>query len=86
MGFDAVAAYNELHPHFQGRIRRNEPLARHCTFGADGPADVWISLETQKELIGLDMHRASYREASYIILLPQLKENEGGCLIEHPPG
>jgi UDP-N-acetylmuramate dehydrogenase len=53
MRFDADTAYNELHPHFQGRIRRNEPLARHCTFGVGGPADVWISLETREELIGL---------------------------------
>ena len=53
MRFDADTAYNELHPHFQGRVRLNEPLARHCTFGVGGPADVWISLETREELIDL---------------------------------
>lgn len=53
MTFDAGTIYSELRPHFQGRVRRNEPLARHCTFGVGGPADVWITLETSKELIGL---------------------------------
>ncbi len=53
MRFDADTAYNELRPHFQGRVRRNEPMARHCTFGVGGPADVWISLETREELIDL---------------------------------
>src|SRR6266702_3782308 len=53
MRFDADTAYKELRPHFQERVRRNEPLARHCTFGVGGPADVWISLETREELIGL---------------------------------
>src|SRR5437764_15189118 len=53
MRFHADTAYKELHPHFQERVRRNEPLARHCTFGVGGPADVWISLETREELIGL---------------------------------
>ena len=53
MRFDADTAYNELRPHFQERVRRNESMARHCTFGVGGPADVWISLETREELIGL---------------------------------
>ena len=53
MRFNADTAYKELRPHFQERVRRNEPLARHCTFGVGGPADVWISLETREELIGL---------------------------------
>lgn len=53
MRFHADTAYNELHPHFQERIHRNEPLARHCTFGVGGPADVWVSLETREELVDL---------------------------------
>jgi UDP-N-acetylmuramate dehydrogenase len=53
MRFDADTVYQELRPHFQERVRHNEPLARHCTFGVGGPADVWISLETREELIGL---------------------------------
>lgn len=53
MTFDAGTAYAELHPHFGGRLRRNEPLARHCTFGVGGPADLWVSLDSRQELIGL---------------------------------
>jgi UDP-N-acetylmuramate dehydrogenase len=50
---DAYDAYNELHPHFHERIRQNETLAHHSTFGIGGPADLWISLESRKELLGL---------------------------------
>ena len=53
MTFDARAAYAELHPHFGERVRLDEPLARHCTFGVGGPADLWISLDAQQELIQL---------------------------------
>src|SRR5947209_11746064 len=53
MSFDADTVYNQLRPYFQERVRRNEPLAQHCTFGVGGPADVWISLETQEELVRL---------------------------------
>jgi UDP-N-acetylmuramate dehydrogenase len=53
MTFDVETAYTELRSHFGARVRRNEPLARHCTFGVGGPADVWISLDTQGDLIGL---------------------------------
>lgn len=53
MTFDARAAYAELHPHFGERVRRDEPLARHCTFGVGGPADLWVSLDSRQELIQL---------------------------------
>lgn len=53
MTFDAKAVYAELHAHFQGRIRRNELLSRHCTFGVGGPADVWIALDSRDELMSL---------------------------------
>lgn len=53
MSFDAGSAYNKLRPYFQTRVRQNEPLANHCSFGAGGPADVWISLESREELIDL---------------------------------
>src|SRR5437588_3896048 len=53
MEFNADTAYKELRPHFQEHVHRNEPLARHCTFGVGGSADVWISLETREELIDL---------------------------------
>src|SRR5207247_10117478 len=53
MTFDAQAVYTELHAHFRGRIRRNESLSRHCTFGVGGPADVWIVLDSRDELMSL---------------------------------
>ena len=53
MTFDADTTYTQLHPYFQGRIRHNEPLARHGTFGVGGPVDIWVSLEKPKELLDL---------------------------------
>lgn len=53
MTFDLEMAYAELQPHFQGRVKRNEPLARHGTFGVGGPADLWVTLKTRDELIRL---------------------------------
>lgn len=53
MTFDANIVYTELQPHFQERVRLNEPLARHCTFGVGGPADVWVSLDSTEELIAI---------------------------------
>src|SRR5918912_3696540 len=53
MRFDIDTAYAELHPHFQRRVRRNESLSRHSTFGVGGPADIWVSVDTSKELLDL---------------------------------
>src|SRR2546428_3897101 len=53
MTFDADTAYSELHPYFQERVRRNEPLARHSAFEVGGPADMWVSLESREELLSL---------------------------------
>ncbi len=53
MAFDLEMAYAELQPHFKERARRSEPLARHCTFGVGGPADLWVTLKTADELIRL---------------------------------
>ena len=53
MTFDIDTAYAELHPHFQRRVRRNEPLSRHSTFGVGGPADIWVSVDTSKEFLDL---------------------------------
>src|SRR5712692_11052057 len=50
MTFDPETVYNELHPYFQKRVQRHEPLARHAAFGVGGPADVWISLEAKPQL------------------------------------
>ena len=53
MTFNTETVYNELHPYFQKRVRQHEPLARHAAFGVGGPADVWLSLESQEELLNL---------------------------------
>lgn len=53
MTFDAETVYTQLHAHFRERVRRAEPLSRHCTFGVGGPADVWVSLDTQDDLVRL---------------------------------
>src|SRR5258707_9408131 len=53
MTFDVEIAYAELRSHFGERVRRDEPLARHSTFGVGGPADVWISLDSPADLVVL---------------------------------
>src|SRR6266446_1270185 len=53
MAFYAASTFNELRPHFQERVRRNELLAHHSAFGVGGPADVWVSLISKEELVGL---------------------------------
>src|ERR1700686_1965902 len=53
MTFDLEMAFTELQPHAQGRARRREALARHCTFGVGGLADLWVTLKTADELIRL---------------------------------
>ena len=50
MTFDSTLAYNMLHPYFQQRLHRDESLAQHSSFGVGGPADVWLTLETRREL------------------------------------
>jgi len=53
MTFETEAVYNQFHSYFQQRVRQHEPLARHAAFGVGGPADVWISLASQEELLDL---------------------------------
>lgn len=53
MPFDLETAYTALRTHFGPRVKCAEPLARHCTFGVGGPADIWVSVETRDDLIGL---------------------------------
>ena len=53
MTFHTDTAYQALLPHFHERVRPEEPLARHSTFGVGGPADLWVVVETRNELIGL---------------------------------
>ncbi len=50
MVFDTASAYNMLHPHFQQRVRIDEALALHSSFGVGGPADIWLTVETRQEL------------------------------------
>jgi UDP-N-acetylmuramate dehydrogenase len=53
MTFEIETAYTELRSHFGERVRRDELLARHSTFGVGGPADIWITLDTREALLGL---------------------------------
>ncbi len=50
MTFEIETAYTELHSLIGERVRRNEPLARHCTFGVGGLADIWVSLISREEV------------------------------------
>jgi UDP-N-acetylmuramate dehydrogenase len=67
MKLDVEQAYSMLSSHFHDRISRDEPLAQHCAFGVGGPADIWISLETQKELTDLVNLCANYHWPLLII-------------------
>jgi UDP-N-acetylmuramate dehydrogenase len=53
MTIDVTTLYNELRPHFQERVRRDEPLARHSALGVGGPVDLWVAVESREELLGL---------------------------------
>jgi len=53
MTFHSDEAYALLQPHFQRRVRRNEPLARHSALHVGGPADLWVTLESTQELTSL---------------------------------
>jgi len=53
MTFEIETAYTELRTLLGERVRRSESLARHCTFGVGGPADIWVSLTTREDLLGV---------------------------------
>lgn len=53
MTFNVETAYNELHMRLGDRVRRAESLARHCTFGVGGPADIWVTVDTDSALVEL---------------------------------
>ncbi len=42
-----------LRERFGERVRLNEPLARHSTFGVGGPADAWLAVDNERDLIDL---------------------------------
>jgi UDP-N-acetylmuramate dehydrogenase len=44
---------DELRTLFGARARPNELLSRHGTFGVGGPADVWVTVEREEELLRL---------------------------------
>jgi UDP-N-acetylmuramate dehydrogenase len=50
---DATAMIATLRQHFGARLRTDEPLARHGTFGVGGAADVWLTITREAELIEL---------------------------------
>jgi len=38
---------SEPYPQFQELLKIQEPLVQHCSFGVGGPADLWLTLQTQ---------------------------------------
>jgi len=50
MIFESTLAYDVLNPYFQQRLHLHEPLSQHSSFGVGGPADLWLTIETQQEL------------------------------------
>lgn len=48
--FESTYAYDTLHSQYQQRVRLDEPLALHSSFGVGGPADIWLTVETREEL------------------------------------
>lgn len=51
--FNTDMAYQHLQRRFGARVHRDEPLAQHSAFGVGGTADIWMTVETRDELIGL---------------------------------
>ena len=42
-----------LREYFGAHVRENEPLARHGTFGVGGPADAWVPLAREDDVLAL---------------------------------
>ncbi|HZO75877.1 MAG TPA: UDP-N-acetylmuramate dehydrogenase [Ktedonobacteraceae bacterium] len=53
MTFELETIYSELRSRFGERVRRDELLSRHSTFGVGGPADMWITLDSRADLMAL---------------------------------
>lgn len=45
--------FDEIRRSVRGAVRRNEPMARHTTFGIGGPADIWAEPENLGALLAL---------------------------------
>ncbi len=50
---DANEMLPALRDAFGAHVRANEPLARHGTFGVGGPADAWITVASEADLLRL---------------------------------
>ncbi|HEX4629311.1 MAG TPA: FAD-binding protein, partial [Gemmatimonadales bacterium] len=50
---DVAALLDALTTHFPRAVRPHEPLARHGTFGVGGPADAWVNLASEDDLLAL---------------------------------
>jgi len=50
---DASGMLSTLRDAFGTRVRADEPLARHGTFGVGGPADAWITVTGEADLLRL---------------------------------
>jgi UDP-N-acetylmuramate dehydrogenase len=59
--FDLAEMQRQLQAHFGARVRFQEPLARHGTFGVGGPADAWLIAEREDDLITLYTLAARHR-------------------------
>lgn len=51
--FDLADMTRALRERFGERVRLNEPLTRHGTFGVGGPADAWLAVDSEADLIDL---------------------------------
>ncbi|RJP24805.1 MAG: UDP-N-acetylmuramate dehydrogenase [Candidatus Abyssobacteria bacterium SURF_5] len=45
--------YEEIRRRIDGVVRRNEPMAKHTSFGIGGPVDIWVEPEHLRDLFVL---------------------------------
>lgn len=50
---DTAAMVAALERALPGQVRAPEPLARHTTFGVGGPADAWVTVTREEQMITL---------------------------------
>ncbi len=51
--FDLAELTSVLRDRFGKRVRLGEPLSRHGTFGVGGPADAWLAIDNEPDMIAL---------------------------------